>query len=106
MTTMHFQSAAMADINGLAQFLQCRGRGQRGIAVDDMAAILTQVKREAGSAAKLGCNGGPHWIGLVGAARLADRGDMINVDAEISDGLLLGAIIPGLNSSVPEGQGR
>src|SRR5438552_7709616 len=52
------------------------------IGVLDVTAVLTQVARDAVGAAALGRFGRPHRVGLVGAARLAQRRHVINVDVE------------------------
>src|SRR5690606_35574856 len=52
------------------------------VLVADVAAVLAQVDGDAVGAAEVGLHRGPHRIGLPGAARLAQRGDVVDVDAE------------------------
>src|SRR5258707_320803 len=56
--------------------------GVRNIVVRDVAAICTQMRRNAVGSRRLRQDGGAHRIGIVAAARLAHRGDMIDIDAE------------------------
>ena len=52
------------------------------VLVLDMPAVFAQMDRDAVRTAQMGFDCGPHWIRLVGAARLAQCGDMVDVDAE------------------------
>ena len=56
------------------------------IVVDNVAAVLAQVRRDAVSAGRNCDFGGPHRIGMAAAARVAHRGDMVDVDAEADPG--------------------
>ncbi len=53
------------------------------VLVLDVAAILAQMHGDAVGAAQMRLDGGPHRIRLVRAARLAQRRDVIDVDAEL-----------------------
>ena len=63
------------DRHGLAENFQ--------IAILDMAAIFAEVDRDAVGAAQLGQSGGPNRIGLVRPPGLPERGDVVDVDAEV-----------------------
>src|SRR5437667_10218126 len=52
------------------------------VGVLDVTAVLTQVAGDAVGAGALGGFGRPHRVGLVGAARLAQRRHVVNVDVE------------------------
>ena len=54
----------------------------REVGVLDVAAVLAEVHGDAVGAAGLGLDRGLHGIGLVGAPRLADGGDVVDVHAE------------------------
>jgi hypothetical protein len=47
-----------------------------------VAAVLAQVRGDAVGAGRDGDVGGAHGIGMAAAARVADRGDVVDVDAE------------------------
>ena len=55
----------------------------------DMAAVFAQMHGDAIGAGLLGEQRRGHWIGECGQARLAHRGDMIDIDAETNHGLRL-----------------
>ncbi len=62
-------------------------RAQRAhVGVDDVAAILAQVQRDRVGAGLLGGQRGADRIGIGGAARVAQRRDVVDVDAEVDDG--------------------
>src|SRR5207248_1539707 len=65
------------------------------VGVLDVTAVLTQVAGDAVGAAALGGFGRPHRVGLVGAARLAQRRHVINVDVEAH------AFLPSEHSALP-----
>jgi hypothetical protein len=52
------------------------------VLVADVAAVVAQVRGDAVAADAGDDLGGAHRIGMVAAARVADRGDVIDVDAE------------------------
>jgi hypothetical protein len=52
------------------------------VLVLDVAAVLAQVHGDAVRAAEVRLDGRPHRVGLVGAARLADRRHVVDVDAQ------------------------
>ena len=54
----------------------------RDVVIGDMAPILAQVRGDAVGAGLDGQVGGPHRIGMAAAARVADGGHVIDVDAE------------------------
>jgi hypothetical protein len=56
------------------------------IVVDDMAAVLAQMRGDAVGAGGNRDLGGPHRIGVMAAARVAHGRDVIDVDAE-TDGI-------------------
>ena len=53
------------------------------VLVLDVAAVLAQVHGDAVGAAQVRLDRGPHRVGLVGAPRLADGGDVVDVDAQL-----------------------
>ena len=53
------------------------------VAILDVAAIFAQVHGDAVGAGELDERRRPHRIGIRGAARLAQRGDVIDVDVEL-----------------------
>ena len=53
------------------------------VLVLDVAPVLAQVHGDAVGAAEVRLDRRPHRIGLVGAPRLAHRGDVVDVDAEL-----------------------
>ena len=53
------------------------------VLVLDVAAVLAQVHGDAVGAAQVRLDRRPDRVGLVGAPRLADRGDVVDVDAEL-----------------------
>ena len=53
------------------------------ILVLDMAAVFAQVHRDAVRAAQVRLHRGPDRVGLVGAPRLPDGGDVVDVDAKL-----------------------
>ena len=57
------------------------------VLVLDVAAVLAQVHGDAVGAAQVRLDGGPHGIGLVGAARLPQRRHVVDVDAELDHGV-------------------
>jgi hypothetical protein len=59
---------------------QFRAGGARRIL--DVAAVFAQMHGDAVGAAEMGFHGGPHRVRLPGAARLAQRGDVVDVDTE------------------------
>ena len=52
------------------------------VAVLDVAAVLAEVERDAVGPAQFGQRGRPDRVRLVGPPRLADRGHVVDVDAE------------------------
>ena len=52
------------------------------IVIADMAAVFAQVRRHPVAAGACDHFGGAHRIGMIAAARVADGGDVIDVDAE------------------------
>ena len=56
------------------------------VLVLDVAAVLAQVHGDAVGAAEVRLDRGPHRIGLVGAPRLPQRRDVVDVDAEFNHG--------------------
>jgi hypothetical protein len=61
--------------------------GQHGdVGVADVAAVLAQVGGDAVGAGRQGQLGGPHRLGIAGPARVADRGHVVDVDAEPQHG--------------------
>ncbi len=61
--------------------------GQQGdVGVADVAAILAQVGGDAVGAGRQGQLGGPHRLRIAGPARVADRGHVVDVDAEPQHG--------------------
>ena len=53
------------------------------VLVLDVAAVLAQVHRDAVRAAQVRLDRRPHRVRLVGAPRLADRRDVVDVDAQL-----------------------
>ena len=53
------------------------------VLVLDVAPVLAQVHGDAVGAAEVRLDRRPHRVGLVGAPRLADGGDVVDVDAEL-----------------------
>ena len=72
---------AISRLNGL--------RSTRSIGDDvgvlDMAPVLAQVRSDAVGAGVLAQSRGRHRIGLVGLARLTERGDVIDVNAQAKE---------------------
>ena len=52
------------------------------VSVLDVAAILAQMHGDAVGAPQVRLDGGPDRIGFIGTSRLADGGDVVDVDAE------------------------
>lgn len=52
------------------------------VGILDMPPVLAQVDGDAIGTAEVRFDCGPDWIRLVGAARLADRCDMVDIDAK------------------------
>ena len=61
------------------------GLQPRDVVVADVAAILAQMRGDAVGAGLLGELGRAHRIGMTAAARVADGGDMIDVDAKAQE---------------------
>ncbi len=74
----HFVVAGQLEI----QFHRDRFTQNPQIAVLNVPAIFTQVKRDAVGAAKLRERGGPNRVGLIGAPRLPHGRHVVDVDAE------------------------
>src|SRR5205807_10410429 len=74
-----------------------RGAERADVGVLDVATILAQMHGDAVGAAPLGRRRGAHGVGLVGAARLAHRRDVINVDVEPH------AVLPSVHSAPTRG---
>ena len=53
------------------------------VLVLDVAPVLAQVHGDAVGAAEVRLDRRPDRVGLIGAARLAHRGDVVDVDAEL-----------------------
>ena len=56
---------------------------QQHVALLDMPAVFAQVHGDAVGAGFLGIQRGLHRVGIAGAARLAQGGDVVDVDAEL-----------------------
>jgi hypothetical protein len=54
---------------------------KRDISILNVATVFAQMDRDAVRSAQLGEDRCPHWVRLAPSARLANRGDMIDVDA-------------------------
>ena len=79
--------SAIATISSVAAISKLSGSAiaadqPRDVVVDDVAAILAQMRGDAVGAGGLRDLRGAHRIGMQPAARVADRRDMIDVDAE------------------------
>src|SRR5438132_225540 len=74
-----------------------RGAERADVGVLDVATILAQMHGDAVGAAPLGRRRGAHGVGFVGAARLAHRRDVINVDVEPH------AVLPSVHSAPTRG---
>ena len=68
----HFEIQRLVDL----------GLQPRDVVVVDVAAVLAQMRGDAVAARGNGELGRAHWIGMAPAARIADGGDVIDVDAE------------------------
>ncbi len=55
--------------------------------IGDVAAILAQMRRDAVRPGLRGDTRGAHRIGVAAAARIADRRDVVDVDAEAEGNL-------------------
>ena len=67
------------------------------VLVLDVPAVLAQVHGDAVGAAQVRFRGRPDRVRLVRAARLAQRGDVVDVDAELNHGVR--SSLPPLSSS-------
>ena len=83
--------SAMASISSVAAISRLSGRVSsrleaRDVVVGDVAAILAQVRGDAVGAGLHGEVGGAQRIGMAAAARVADGGHVVDVDAEAQIG--------------------
>ena len=63
------------------------GLEARDVVVADMAAVLAQMRGDAVGAGLDRELGGAHRIGMAPAARIADGGDVVDIDAEAKIGI-------------------
>ena len=87
--------SAMAIISSVAAISRLSGlsisRLQPGdVVVADVAAVLAQMRGDAVGARRDRELGGAHRIGMASAARVADGGDVVDVDAEAQTGRIHG----------------
>ena len=85
--------SAIASISSVAAISRLSGsvelaRQAVDVGVGDVAAILAQMGGDAVGAGRCGEPRGAHRIGMLAAARVADGGDVIDVDAEAQRRLL------------------
>ncbi len=69
------------------------------VAVADVAPVLAQMRGDAVAAARRDDFGGAHRVRVVAAARVPDRGDVVDVDAEAEFVLAAQALrLPGFST--------
>ena len=77
--------SAVAAISRLSGFAIC-AFSRSDIVVDDVAAILAQMRSDAVGAGRDCDLGRPDGVGMAPAARVAHGGDVVDVDAEADGG--------------------
>ena len=85
--------SGVAAISRLSGFLIARHQ-PRDVVIDDVAAILAQMRGDAIGAGRNRSLGGLDWIGMPPAARVADGGDVVDVDAEAQEGSHADHLVP------------